>query len=70
MHKDKNMLSRRKLLGGAGALTAAVSAAAVSKVAMAALASNVVHISIEAIEAAEMPAASPDPNCQAASTRK
>ncbi len=35
--RTENMVSRRKFLGGAGAITAAVSAAAVSKVAMAAL---------------------------------
>ena len=35
--KDMHMLSRRKMLGGAGAITAAAAAASVSKVAMAAL---------------------------------
>ena len=34
---EKNMLSRRKILGGAGAISAAVAAATVSRVAMAAL---------------------------------
>ena len=35
--KDSHMLSRRKMLGGAGAITAAVAAATVSKEALAAL---------------------------------
>ena len=41
--KDFSMLSRRKMLGGTGAISAAVAAAAVSKVAMAALPEPVIQ---------------------------
>jgi hypothetical protein len=41
--KDPHMLSRRKMLGGAGAITAAAAAASVSKVAMAALPEPVIQ---------------------------